>query len=337
MASASPKISIIIPVHNAEKYLDQCIESILSQTYQALQIICVNDGSSDGSLDVLEQYAAADSRITIESQSNQGVSAARNRGLEIATGEYIGFVDSDDWLEPTMVDTMLTALLSKKTDMAVCSVTQHDDDKKGESLTRRSFPNQSFLEPKECHEFVDRFTTGEFDFANWNKLFRRTIIENHKIRFNPDLQIGEDFLFNLRYITHARSFVILEAQLYHYRIHGGSLWHTDAETRWLEHCKRTNALIQSINKGEVQLTQELEIYLVQHSTIFTALPSLVQYFKRNNLLFTRKALDLLAMADHNWFWLPSQIRSLRLSLILHLLRGKYYRTLFTLWSLKTVA
>ena len=90
-------------------------------------------------------------------------------------------------------------------------------------------------------------------------------------------------------------------------------------------------------KGEVQLTQELEIYLVQHSTIFTALPSLVQYFKRNNLLFTRKALDLLAMADHNWFWLPSQIRSLRLSVILYLLRGKYYRTLFALWGLKTVA
>ena len=198
----TPRISILTAVYNPEKYLAECIESILSQTYHALQIICVNDGSSDGSLDVLEQYAAADSRITIESQSNQGVSAARNRGLEIATGEYIGFVDSGDWLE---------------------------------------------------------------------------------------------------------------------------------------HCKRTNTLIHSLKKGEVQLTQELKIYLVQHSTIFTALPSLVQYFKHNNLLFTRKALDLLAMADHNWFWLPSQIRSLRLSVILHLLRGKYYQTLFALWSLKTVA
>jgi len=337
MASASPKISIIIPVHNAEKYLDQCMESILSQTYHALQIICVNDGSSDGSLDVLEQYAKADSRITVESQSNHGVSAARNRGLEIAAGEYIGFVDSDDWIEPTMFDTLLTALLRKEADMAVCSVTQHDDDKKSEPMARRSFPNQSFLEPTECPEFVHRFTKGEFDFANWNKLFRRSIIENHKIRFNPDLHIGEDFLFNLRYITHARSFVILEAELYHYRIHGGSLWHTDAETRWLEHCKKTNALIHSLNKGEVQLTQGLEIYLVHHSTIFTALPSLVQYFKSNDLLFTRKALDLLEMADRNWFWLPSQNRSLRLSVILYLLRGKYYRTLFALWGLKTVA
>lgn len=337
MASASPKISIIIPVHNSEKYLDQCIESILSQTYHALQIICVNDGSSDGSLYILEQHAEADSRITVESQSNQGVSAARNRGLEIATGEYIGFVDSDDWIEPTMVDTLLTALLRKETDLAICSVTQHDDDKKGEPMARRSFPNQSFLEPTECHEFVDRFSRGEFDFANWNKLFRRSIIENHKIRFNHDLHIGEDFLFNLRYITHAQSFVILESQLYHYRIHGGSLWHTNDETRWLEHCKRTNALIHSIDNGEVQLTQKLEIHLVQHSTIFNALPSLVQYLKRNDLLFTKKARNLLEMADHNWLWLPPQNRSVRLSITLHLLRGKYYRTLFALWRLKTIA
>jgi hypothetical protein len=219
--------------------------------------------------------------------------------------------------------------------MAVCSVIQHDDDKKSESMARRSFPNQTFLEPKECHEFVDRFARGEFDFANWNKVFRRSIIENHKIRFNPDLCIGEDFLFNLSYITHARSFVVLEAQLYHYRIHGGSLWHTNDETRWLEHCKRTNALIHSIDNGEVQLTLGLEKHLIQHSTIFNALPLLVQYLKRNDLLFTNKARDLLEMADRNWFWLPSQNHSVRLSAQLYLLRRRHFRTLFTLWYYKT--
>ena len=102
-----PKISVIIPVYNTEKYLEQCLESVINQTYKDLEIICVNDASTDNSFDVINEYSKKDSRIKyINFETNKGVSAARNVGLEAATGDYICFIDSDDWIEQTQTETM---------------------------------------------------------------------------------------------------------------------------------------------------------------------------------------------------------------------------------------
>jgi len=118
------KISIIIPIYNSEKYLSRCLETVINQTYSKLEIILVNDGSRDKSLDICKHYQSKDSRIIIIDKINEGVSVARNTGIEAATGKYIGFVDADDWIEPSMYESMLNNIEQYKCNIAFCNFTK---------------------------------------------------------------------------------------------------------------------------------------------------------------------------------------------------------------------
>ena len=118
-----PTISIIVPVYNAEKYLNQCIQSILNQTFSDLEVILVDDGSKDNSFEICKEFQKIDSRIKVLNQENKGAGAARNVGLAIAKGEYIGFVDSDDWIEPNMYETLYELINKNHADMAICDLT----------------------------------------------------------------------------------------------------------------------------------------------------------------------------------------------------------------------
>lgn len=117
---AQPLITVIVPVYNVEKYLRRCLDSIIGQTYQNLEILCIDDGSIDNSGEICEQYAARDARIKVIHQENQGLSTARNRGLDAAEGEYIAFVDSDDYILEDMYKKMLAKLLDYNVDLCVC-------------------------------------------------------------------------------------------------------------------------------------------------------------------------------------------------------------------------
>lgn len=117
---SSPLISIIVPVYNVEPYVSKCLESILRQTYQNIEIIIIDDGSTDGGSDICDAYAHKDKRIKVIHQSNEGVSGARNVGLRIAKGEFIGFVDSDDWIEADMYEYLLQNIQQQDADIAIC-------------------------------------------------------------------------------------------------------------------------------------------------------------------------------------------------------------------------
>ena len=123
----SSKVSVVIPVYNTQKYLDQCLGSILFQTYRNLEIICVNDGSTDNSLAILQKYAKFDKRIKIIDQKNMGISPARNEGMKVATGEFIIFFDSDDFFDSTMMEEMVMKAEEYDADIAVCSYSVFDD------------------------------------------------------------------------------------------------------------------------------------------------------------------------------------------------------------------
>lgn len=140
----NPLISIIVPVYNTAAYLRRCLDSILSQTYGHWEAILVDDGSTDGSGAICEEYASRDSRFQVTHRPNSGVAATRNAGLDAATGEYIGFVDSDDWIEPDMFRSMVMAILSRRADIATCNV-------------RIVYPNKTAIK-KSTEEFrvVDR-------------------------------------------------------------------------------------------------------------------------------------------------------------------------------------
>ena len=133
-----PKISVIIPVYNTESYLSRCLDSVLSNTYENLEVICVNDGSTDNSINILDNYKFSDERVIVINQKNSGVSAARNAGLNVATGEYIAFIDSDDWVHTQYFEILLFAMSCNDSDVAACQYSQVSEES-GDHIRKISF------------------------------------------------------------------------------------------------------------------------------------------------------------------------------------------------------
>lgn len=184
-------ISVIAPVYNAEKYLHRCIDSILVQSFTDFELLLINDGSKDNSGKICDEYAAKDSRIRVFHKENGGVSSARNLGLENAKGDYIMFVDSDDYMFPEMCELMAATIESKKADLVVCGTTETG----GGYWRPAADEDYSLAQLKE--NFVQLLHT-ELLSPPWNKIFKRAIIGEQ--RFREDVSFGEDLMFNLGYI-----------------------------------------------------------------------------------------------------------------------------------------
>ena len=201
-------ISVVIPVFNSQDYLRQCLESVINQTYQNLQIICVDDASSDCSWNILQEYAAADSRVQIFRKENEGVSLSRNFALEQVCGEYVLFVDSDDWLEP---DTCACAMRSAEGNKADVVMWSYIREMGNESRKKKIFEKDIVFDRSAVREKLYRRMVGAYGdelshpenadalCTVWGKLYRRDVIENNHIRFYDIREIGtyEDGLFNL--------------------------------------------------------------------------------------------------------------------------------------------
>jgi glycosyltransferase involved in cell wall biosynthesis len=215
-----PKISVIVPVYNVEKYLSECLDSILNQTFSDIEVICVNDGSKDNSRNILEEYKQKDSRIKIVDKENGGLSSARNAGMKVATGEFLSFIDSDDWVDKTMLEKLYNNITTLNTDIAICGVYQYDetnqkllDEDKYFTLGYfdKSFDNRAF-----SYEDTTSFIMDVCVMA-WNKLYRRSLIDECNAWY-PDGLIFEDgpFFFSLFFKTQRVS--IVRDLLYYYRI-----------------------------------------------------------------------------------------------------------------------
>lgn len=184
-----PELSIIVPVYKVEKYLPRCIDSILAQTFGDFELILIDDGSPDGCGRICDEYARKDKRIVVIHQKNMGVSAARNAGLDIARGRYIGFVDSDDWIEPRMYEVMMDAIRENGADMAVCGVRYADEDGKftrADMLSEGVYSRDGLLE--DVFAMPNRLGGG-----CCNKVFDASKIAS--VRFKVGMTIAEDALY----------------------------------------------------------------------------------------------------------------------------------------------
>lgn len=212
-------ISVIVPVYNVEKYLNRCLDSIIGQTYRNLEIILVDDGSTDLSGKICDEYASIDSRITVIHQSNQGVSEARNHGLDIASGEFIAFVDSDDYILSDMYEKMLECLLYHKVDISVCQWQYEMSD--GKQVVDKQKINSSIFGKKKSIEFEHFLYCGNYEngvvVAVWNKLYHRRIIDT--VRF--EAKLIEDEPFNDKVFIQNCEIYIMEEQFYVY-VHNDS-------------------------------------------------------------------------------------------------------------------
>jgi len=228
-----PTISIIIPVYNAEKTLKPALYSVMNQTYTHLEIICINDYSTDRSLKILCELAAEDDRlIIINNPQNMGVGLTRNEGLKKATGTYIGFLDSDDTIEPTMYELLCKEAIRGDFDMVKCDTFQHTGNKvtqpvyapetlAGKDLLRNKMLALAIYQFKE-----DNLPAGLCMGLIWNRLYKREFLEHHNISFLSDREFpGEDFIFNIKVYMRTHHISLVSQPLYHYNNHPDSLSH----------------------------------------------------------------------------------------------------------------
>lgn len=218
----SPKVSVIIPVYNISTYLPQCLESLIHQTLAEIEILCVDDASTDGSAQIIEAFQAQDPRIRLLQQTHQGVSAARNLGILHARGTYISFVDGDDWIAEDMLETLLAAAEDSHCDMVICSSEVHFAQ---QGNLRQHRHLQAALTVAEDIWATDGSAgsvwslvqhTGSWPFI-WNKLIRSDLIKQNSITFSPLLSLGEDGVFLQLLFQYAKKVVFVPNALYHYR------------------------------------------------------------------------------------------------------------------------
>ena len=216
----NPTVSIIIPVYNVEKYLDKCLDSVVNQTYTNLEIVLVDDGSPDNCPAMCDAWKSRDPRINVIHQNNGGLSIARNEGLKIATGEIIGFVDSDDWIERNMVERLLSALLETDADIATCCFQQEREGSKDNKEYRKSLERKLLS----SDEALKQLFLGKRFIQNvvWNKLYRRTVISD---LWFPAGKLYEDGLWTAKALGNARKIVSIDYPLHHYLYRPESLSH----------------------------------------------------------------------------------------------------------------
>lgn len=210
-----PKVSVIIPVYNVEEYLPKCLDSVINQTLKDIEIICINDGSTDNSLGILNEYASKDNRIKIIDQENQGVSSARNKGIAIARGEYLAFLDGDDFFDTTLLEKVYKEIIKKNTDILIFGTYEFNSE--GYKNIRWDMQLlQDFTEEKLAQNQLELFI--HLLHSLWDKLYRTDFIKKNNILFPTDVKVAEDNIFVLEtYLKHA-SYAFLPECLYYYRI-----------------------------------------------------------------------------------------------------------------------
>ena len=248
------KLSVVIPVYNCEKYLEKCLNSVINQTYQDIEIICINDGSTDNSLNILKEYALKDPRIKIISTANMGLSNARNVGIKKASGEYISFVDSDDWLEPQAYQLAIEAFIQHNTDfVAYLSNIVPDND--------NIDPNWLNI-TKNYHKlklngvnYIDIKTYKKTTVTVNNKIFKTSIIKNNDINFPVGI-LFEDNAFITKYFLHGKLGYYIDIPLYNYRQRKDSIMY-----RRLKHTHTT------ISLDHLKIFQDVYEYYLKRNAI----------------------------------------------------------------------
>lgn len=235
------KISIIIPVYNVEDYVQKCLESVISQNYNNLEIIIVNDGSTDNSGNICEKISKLDNRIILIHQKNQGLSMARNKGIDIATGTYLGFVDGDDWIEWNMINIQYQNATKYDADISICNYDYTDNIENNDNTNKNSYKFDDDNETLIIQKGYNKIKHHINDHVVWNKLFKRNLFDD--IRF-PKGKEYEDIFTTYKLIDKAKSTISTSKIKYHYVIRNNSITNShfhigqmDAIEAYVEQCK----------------------------------------------------------------------------------------------------
>ena len=283
-----PKISIIVPVYNVEKYLKKCLDSIINQTLADIEIIIVNDESPDNSQEIIEEYAVIDKRIKVINRKNGGLSMARNSGMSVATGEYIGFVDSDDWVEIEMFEKMYDLASKHSADIVICDYNMVFD--KYIEKSRLGIETEVIdMDVLGIKQYFDKY---QFIYKHgdqaWNKIYKREFVQKFGIVFEKNSEIfSEDKLFNLYCLLNVKTICTLDSSFYNYLQREGSLMYEEKPN----HTKRLMTLLDRFYK-------KAQFYN-KHKDIETIFPELILQLIGNTIFnkFKIEKLGLLKVSD----------------------------------------
>ncbi len=215
-----PMVSIIVPIYNAEKCLARCVDSILNQEYTDFELLLMDDGSKDSSPQICDAYAAKDSRVRVVHKENSGVSATRNMALDMATGKYLQFLDADDWITPNATKLFVEAAEENQCEMVIADFYRVV----GERVSHKGNIEEEGVLTREVYAELMMENPADFYYGVlWNKLYRRDIVETHRLRMDEKVTWCEDFLFNLEYIRYCNAFYALQVPIYYYVKTEGSL------------------------------------------------------------------------------------------------------------------
>ncbi len=225
MQRQKPKVSVVIPIYKTEQFVKQCVQSVLTGTLCEIEVILVNDGSPNGAFDICEELANSDQRIVVINKQNQGVAAAVIDGIKKATGEYIGFVDSDDYVSETMFETLYNKAKQHDADIVQCGFSEVS-----KTETRRTFfskTEQVFeqdIEKKILQPFFEQNASiAPFDNCRWNKIYKSEILKKITHKLSPDIAMGEDLFLNLEALAISKKAVVMQNELnYFYRYNESS-------------------------------------------------------------------------------------------------------------------
>ena len=321
-------VSIIIPVYNAEKYLGYCLNSIVSQTYKNLEIILVNDGSTDDSIKICDNYAFLDSRVRVINIANRGVSNARNVGLKAATGEYIEFADADDVLNPQMVATLVDKMDTYQSDIIICGfeMVSLDSNQQPRDIIHFNsrilgeecvYTQKLFFEKLSCILWKTSLLE-----CPWNKMFRKDIIENHNLQFPIDKSLGEDFCFNIDYFAYVNKAVILSDELYYYMQINQTALTRKYQANYFEDQLYLVKKFDDMVRKNIKPSKQERIYLAEYM-IAKTIQSICHLFDKNcelnsaqkkariadviNNSYIRDAVEIAEYIDERYLWIREAI------------------------------
>lgn len=271
-------VSIIIPIYNVEKYLEKCIKSIINQTYRNLEIILINDGSTDESAKICEAYKELDNRIIFINKKNGGAASAKNEGLKVAKGDYITFVDSDDFVELDMIEYMVNTIKKYNSDIVQCSFTnlyKNTEKFKQDKIIEQKIGSKDFLEL-----FITKWDSSLF----WNKLFKREVIEN--VFFKEGRCIDDEF-FTYKCVINSKSIVTSNKIVYNYRMRKSGVMKSERSQKQIlkdrvDYLYERYELVRKIYKDlDKSFLEHLLTYYLIISKDYYVNEKLLDYMKNN--------------------------------------------------------
>lgn len=232
-------VSIIVPIYNSERYIERTIVSILNQSYKNIELLLINDGSTDDTINILNSYAKKDSRIVLINKENEGVSATRNIGLNKCKGELITFVDADDYIEKTMIEELVILLETYNADISCCGILLERPD-----LSIPIHGTEVLMNLSNNEALLELISGKNMEPSACAKLFKRGIIRN--IKFEENIKYNEDYLFDLYAFKEAKSVIFLDKPLYHYNLHANSSTTAALNIKRVSDCIKVSEIAMSV-------------------------------------------------------------------------------------------